>query len=187
MTTYLSNELLDIRPPRNFGAAENLENFAALVDSKAGTFGVQWMSQAHPWTRFIEWYCYTRQDIQDARDFLSRRQGMYSPFWVPTWTADFLLTANVGSGATSLPVTSSGRSATETSLVVITPTALYPTSISSYTGGTLNLGSAIPVALDMNTTLISYLMLVRLTDDEVTITFDAQDAAALMLHYTEIV
>lgn len=187
MTTYLTYELLDIRPPRNFDASESVENFTALVDSKAGAFAVQWMSQAHPWSRFIEWYCYTRQDIQDVRDFLTRRQGMCTPFWVPTWAGDFLLTANATSGASSFITTASGRPATETNVVVITPTAMYPRGVTSYSGGTLTLDATIPVALDVNTTLISYLMLVRLVEDEITLSFEAQDAATVPLHYTEIV
>lgn len=187
MTDYLSNELLEIRPSRNFDAAEKVDNFASVLESKAGTFGVQWMSQAHPWSRLFEWTCYSRQDIQDARDFLSRRQGMYSPFWVPTWAGDFLLTANAGSGSSAFIATVSGRSAIRGHVAVITPTAIYPRAVSSYTGSTLTLTSSIPVALDINTTLISYMVLARLTNDECTLTFRAHNMAELMLNYTELV
>lgn len=187
MMTFGGYELLDIRPPRNFDASESVENFATTVDSKAGPFAVQWMSQAHPWSRFIEWYCFTRVDIQAARDFLYRRQGAYKPFYVPTWNADFLLTANANAGDVALAVTSSGRSATESALAIITPSAIYPIGISSYTGNTLNLSSGVPVALTASTTLISYITLVRLVDDACTMTFEGQDLARLELHYTEIV
>lgn len=187
MSTYGGYELLDIRPPRNFDANESVENFTAVVDSKAGIFGVQWMSQAHPWSRSLEWFCFNRTDIQAARDFLYRCQGMYKPFYVPTWAGDFLLTADAAAAATSLAVTSSGRSATETNIAIITPTAVYPNTISSYTGGTLNLVNPIPVALTASATLISYLMLVRLTDDEPAFEYQGYDAAMLPLNFTEIV
>ena len=187
MSTYLGYDFLDIRPPRLLGSAEAEENFSAIVESKAGTFGVQWMSHAHPWTRIFQWFCPTRQDIQNARDFLARRQGMYSPFWVPTWAADFLLTANSSIDASSFQVTSSGRSATDTNVAVITPTAIYPRTISTYVTNTLTLTSSIPVALNVDTTLISYLALVRLTTDEVIMSFQALDIAELTLNYVEIV
>lgn len=191
MTTYLSYELLDVSPARLFDAAETTENFAEVLESKAGSFQVSWLSENHPWERKFNWFCSNRQDIQDVRNFLYRRQGKYSPFWVPTWTADFLLLQSAAINSDALIVHDSGMNEIRDYVAVITPVNVYPRNVLSYTDNldgtrTLTLDAVIPVALALETTLISYLSFGRLSADEMILDFVAMDACEVELDFVEL-
>ena len=53
-------------------------------------------------TYSASWYLKGRDKILLFRDFLFRRLGRYAGFWMPSWTCDFQLAANIGASATTL-------------------------------------------------------------------------------------
>lgn len=190
--TYLDYEMFDVYPARLFDASETVENFADVLESKAGAFAVSWLSEEHPWERKFNWFCATRSDIAAVRGFAHRRQGKFKPFWVPTWASDFLLLAPSSIGATTFTVHDSGKDAIRNYVAFITVDAIYPREIVGYTDNldgtrTLEVDVAIPVALAENTTVISYLSLARFADDEMPMDFVEMNTAEVELDWTEMV
>lgn len=187
MTTYLGLPVLDVFPSRELDASETMDNYAVVVESKAGRFSPLYESTAHPWTRTFNWFCETRADLKNAQDFLDLLKGSYNAFWVPTWVSDFQMTADADAGDDAITVANTQKTLRRPNIALITPTGMEFAAVDSYSGTALNLSAGIASDKIARTTLISYLQVVHLAVDEIEIDFINMVSAHLALPYTELV
>lgn len=98
LTQYRSRDVLLDRPEVSEDRNEAFEREAARVDFETGVFGYDGGGmnapfQTHDYRRKLR----TRAEIADFLGFLALRRGRLSPFWAPSWGADFDVTAGGGS------------------------------------------------------------------------------------------
>lgn len=193
MTTYQGFDVLDIYPDREFDDSERIDNFAQLVESKAGKFSLFYDTITHPWSRRFHWSCMSRAELINVQSFLDSRLGMYRPFWVPTWVSDFEMAEDAVAASTVIVVKNTKKPLLREYLALITPTAMELVKVGTLSAGltseTLHLNLFSPLLTDKarRTTLISYLQFVHLSDDEVDIVFHNLTQCSIALDYTELI
>lgn len=74
----------------------------SLVDMQSGTIASIPHDTYSRNTRKYSWLLGSRAEILDFRKFLGRRKGQVKTFWVPSWTQDFTVVANIAASDTSI-------------------------------------------------------------------------------------
>lgn len=102
--TYLSAEIYLKEPNWKDGLNTQFKSHANLLD-----FGLQGFATSPRGKSEIvveyEWLLKNRQDMIEFREFLGRREGMFTGFWMPSWKHDFTLRATAASGESGFKVT----------------------------------------------------------------------------------
>lgn len=88
---------------------DNTFDFAlGVFDNPVGAIGYVPTESYSRGTISYSWLLDSRQAITDFRSFLARRMGQVKPCWVPSWTDDFTVIADIGSSDTSISVLDNG-------------------------------------------------------------------------------
>ena len=137
-----------------------------------------------------------RQAIADFRSWLRTLKGRQVPVWLPTWTRDLEATADIV--GTSITVESVGYtgwmfpSSARRHLAIIEHTRdLTPVGVTGAsdngTTETLNISPQIPAPLDPKHSMISFLLLARLSEDSVNMNWFGRELAEATLSFIEVV
>jgi hypothetical protein len=155
-----------------FGIQDSLVKRMDSIDSINGL-----VSYNTPWSctrrqRSYRVFNNDRDKYQEYKDFLYRRAGRYSPFWIPTWNGDITL-ESTGSLTTTIVIQESGYSSCRSDIAVRKTNGdwLFREVVDSdIVGGEIELTLNSSLGIDSSdVSFISYLGLHRLGTDRVEI------------------
>lgn len=170
-----------------------------VTDPKIGLIGVVDKGGTPLVTQDFPWWLDTHPSITAFRAFLYRRFGQVRPFWVPTWDQDLVLAQAVAPSDTQFNI----RSEFYARFLFPTPARRYlaflpvdgsaplyrkVTAAHDNGDGTelLTIDSALGVAATVASHMISFLTLVRLAKDAVTLRWDSSEHAEALLSFQEV-
>lgn len=199
-TQYQGYDVLDQRVHDRQGKLEEQSRRRfVLLDNVTGKRQAYIPTAAPAPLRTFLWTCASRAEVAQLRAFLDARKGRAVPFWLPSYQQDLVLAADAANAATSLTVQ---RIAYALQMFPSTGArrhlALYPhgggtltlRKVSDATDGdpteSLALSSALPQAYPAATTIVSFLKLCRLEDDDVEIRWLGENVARASLRFREL-
>ena len=197
MTTYNSFELLDQVSPAFEGVDKTVNRSLLVLDSTTGKRVIFDRSGLASEVKSFKWCFYTRADFKVLETFLNARKGRLVPFWVPTYTNDLALSANIGAADQALTIYKSYYTAllfakpNKKHLAFITRSGtIYTRAITSAVENvngteTLTFSGSLGVTITPKE-MISYLQLCRLADDEVRIQWLNKNAGECTFNCIEI-
>jgi len=195
MTQVYGYDLLQVVPDWKEPAANARRNVTKL-DTGIGPISVLDRSGTSFQEIEFPWFLSGRSEIQQFRDFVDRRVGALSPFWVPTWRADLVLDADAPSNASAISVKGCGyasrmfASTARRYLAIRTPTGgwIYRKATSASvvaSSESIGLDSQVGVALPAGTA-VSFLVLCRLADDAAEIDWKTAGVATAKTRFLEL-
>lgn len=201
MSTYLGLDVLDQTVHDRAGSVEeSLRRKLALLDGGTGAREADAQSGAPAPARPFLWTCLSRAAVAGLRAFLDARKGRCVPFWVPTYQQDLTLAADLGSGASSATIRWVGYAlhlfppgGARRHLALYEPGAalVYRRVTAATDPGTgltesLALDSPAPRLFPAATTVVSFLRLCRLDDDDVRIEWSGRGFAQAELRIRDL-
>lgn len=201
MSTYLGLDVLDqVVHDRAGTVDETLRRKFALLDTGTGAREADTQALAPSPVRPFLWTCLSRADVAVLRAFLDARAGRCVPFWVPSYQQDLTLAADLPSAGSSATVRWVGYA-----LHMFPPgggrrhVALYEPGTSltfrKVTAATdpgdgltesLALSSPAPRLFPAASTIVSFLKLCRLEEDDVRIEWAGRGYAQAALRLREL-
>ena len=199
-TYYRGHDLLTTMP--NAWRQDRDEVWTMPVDlvEDAGQWGAGY-PEATPTTSWpFKFTLTTRDAVSDFLWWFAWRRGRYSEFWLPTWRRDFLLATAAGASDTEITVyktgyvdsgfTTEARRHLAVSVAGSGAYTVYPRRIEDAIDNgdgteTLTISSSIGVALDAHAVL-SFLILVRLSDDAMTLHWHHPNLAEAEVRMVEL-
>lgn len=178
--TYLSREVLDIRPDFAPGV-EHGQLDDHVYDSQSGGFAIPWKSTTRPKrTLRLPFVFEGLEEIKAFRSFFAGRDGRRLGFWVPTYLTDNVVLDDYAAGIDEIDVSYTGLasklalSSQFRHIAIITSgkMELYriESSVPGSTWETLTLDRGLDTAVDASATVCCGLLFARLADD--TLEFD---------------
>lgn len=201
MSLYLGLDVLDQAVHDRAGTVdESLRRKFALLDGGTGAREADAQSDAPAGARPFLWTCLSRAEVADLRAFLSARKGRCVPFWVPTYQQDLTLAADLASGASSATIRwvgytahmfPSGGGRRHVALYDPGASVAYRKVTAATDPGTgltesLALDSPAPRLFPAATTIVSFLRLCRLDEDEVRIQWTSRGFAQAELRLRDL-
>lgn len=200
MTTYLGYEVLDIvEPDRGDGTPVEFLRPMLVHPNPVGrsAYRPAFDGARQGWT--FRWVCRTRAEKVAVRDWIDLHGGPRVPFWVPSYRRDMRLSEAPSSGANTfridpiryaLQVFSQGRQRRFLTFYApaTTPATFYQVtsaSASSTEFEEVGIDGALGVDWPV-TTLISFLMLVRIADDRIAIRHRGPEFATVDVPLIEV-
>jgi hypothetical protein len=139
-----------------------------------------------------------RERIDEFLFFLRRRSGALIPFWMPSWARDFEMTADLAMGGTELIVRDNNYSSGPfqndcrryLAIILRGDEQYYREIVDAAPGDPgeeiLTLDEGLPVALDKDHTLLCYLVLARLMEDESVVNWRTTEIIETILQTVEL-
>ncbi len=197
MTDYAGFNLLEKEP---MGTPDREDALARSMLGIDHGYGKQWHQALDAQPRYsipFAWPCYTHADIAALKTWFLARKGSAVPFWAPTWRRDLQLTADMAS--TDLNFTIENIRYTDLMfpanarrrLAFITPSrVIYCRKVTNAVATsadteTLTLDASLGVAFSKGY-LVSFLMLVRLTDDKLSLSYATDSKTESTLGFIEL-
>jgi hypothetical protein len=195
MTQVYGYDLLQVVPDWKEPSATARRNIAKL-DTGIGPISVLDRSGTSFQEIEFPWFLSGRSEIQQLRDFIDRRMGALSPFWVPTWRADLVLDADAPSNASAISVKACGYASrmfaytARRYLAIRTPAGgwIYRKATSASVVGSsesIGLDSQVGMILPAGTA-VSFLVLCRLADDAAEIDWKTAGVATAKTRFLEL-
>lgn len=88
-------DVLSIEPSREGAIEERIQRRFALLDTKTGKRAADEFSAVPAPVRPFVWIAFGREEIANLRAFLAARKGSAVPFWLPSYQADLSLAEDV--------------------------------------------------------------------------------------------
>lgn len=200
--TYQGFELLTKKHSRNEPTDDPIEREFDLLDGKLGATASYTPSVGPDRVQAFHWICRSRADVTALKSFMDRRRGRAIPFWVPSFQRDFILGADFVAADDTVYFSGAGgdialdrfyfesmfaASGARRHLQFRTPAGVTVErkviATPDYT--TVQLDAALGIDVGP-ATLVSFLRLCRLDDDEVDILWHGNKAAEATLHFREL-
>jgi len=176
---YRSHELTLFRPHLAGSDSETFTHQAVTLESAGGARAYAEKRDEPELTSSLSWFCRTRAETQELREWLHGRLGACTSFWRPSWNQDVTITKAVGIGDTTIEINEVGFLSlypNPSDFTIIktdgTAVAFRATGASSAGGGKENitLSAAMTVAVPIaEISKTSRIALVRLASDTVEI------------------
>ena len=199
LPTYQGLEVLTLRPNAAQDLSPAAERALEAVDGSVGPMDVRDLSGFESWSRPYTWTLQGHAAFAAFLGWLEARRGSATPFWMPTWASDLEQTADLGASDTLLQVKDTGYSM----LVAEHPSrrdlVFWPwggspifrriTASSAAGAGLeqLTLDSAFGTIRQVGAfAQISFLSLVRLDHDAITVTWVTNDLAIIQMRVREV-
>lgn len=199
MTDYLGFYVLEVEPNWRDGREDSYRREWFRLDPGTGKVRLEDNAGVPIPVYGFSWFMADRSAIAAFRTFVAARKGAAVPFWLPTWRQDLQLYSNAASIDTTLSIVNIGftkhiwPNPARRFLAFILPdgTKIYRRITASADPGnglyeTITIDSAPGVALPASTTLLSFLTLCRMAEDEVTIVWQSSNAAEAELSIVEL-
>jgi hypothetical protein len=199
-TQFMGFDVLEIQP--NWEKAplkRSYKRSMVTIDPKVGPIevidkgGTALVGQEFPW------WLDTHPVVTAFRAFILRRFGQLNPFWIPTWDQDLVLNQDVGAADSGIVIKSEFYSrfffpAEARRFIAFIPMDgsgnVYAKITAAVDNGngteTLTLGALTGKTFPAATTMVSFLTLVRLEADRVSIKWDSTDHAESLLSLQEV-
>lgn len=103
-TTYRGYPVLELRPDESEDLVSRFDRDLEEIDAQTGAVTVVDHTGRPFRGASLRWLSYGRSEHAELRSLLYGLAGRYASLWVPTWSADLVLAAPVGSGAGSITV-----------------------------------------------------------------------------------
>jgi len=199
VSTYLGLDVLDqLNHNMRESIQQSFDRFGSLTVNPGGR--KQWDDFAgQPLTaRTFEWFASGRAAAASLRAFLIARQGRLVPFWTPTWCADLNMTADAAAAAAAITVTKAGYGQflfafkARRYLAITSPGGgflMRKTTLVVDNGNgteTITLDAGLGVDLLASGTLVSFLTLCRLDEDQSKVRWYGRNLAEATLRFREI-
>lgn len=201
MPVYQGFDVLEVEPSRpDEGVNETFTRSLQRLDSltgkvravdRSGVPTVEWQP--------FQWFMDSRDAIQEFLDWRTARKGMLVPFWVPTWQHDLNLTQVTALGNPNVLVRNFGytkfmfQHPARRHLAFLlsdgTGTKYYRKVVDSQESGAdeqLTLDSALPVVIQPGSLMLSFFTLVRMSADDVPLTWHTKEFAEATLQFIEL-
>ena len=197
MTAFLGYDVLEIQPNR-ISAKAKVSRLANTLDNRSGRRTVDDRQNVPTRQMSFSWFNRSRAEVAVLTAFVAARKGRAVPFWVPTWQDDLVLAANAAIGATALYVEDCDYIAHQYSHLprkflglvsydgTIQPRYVSGAGVTTPGQEDLTIHSALTAALTVGQCLISFLMLSRLKNDEVKITWHSASVATCTMDFVEL-
>lgn len=194
-TTYLGFDVLVTSQNAREESVDTFQRSTITFDPGVGSQEVTVCDEAPKVSRSYLWTSIGKAAIIAMRSWLEARKGQKTPFWISTWRRDFILATDVGANDTSIVIKAIGYTHTayqhkaRRHLVFFLPSGLMLRGITNAieTGATETLTlSAAPGVVIPKETLVSYLLLCRLSTDEPEIIHLTDAKAECTLPYLEV-
>lgn len=198
MTTYRGFDVLEINPNRNGTGKVDYNRLAQLADNKTGKRTYDDRAGVSIPTHSFSWFASSKAEIAALKVWIAARKGQAVPFWIPTYSRDLILASDIQANDSAIVVqdTSYVRfmfpyiSRQHIALIKTDGTFLtrqVTTAINNGDGTeTLTLNSNIPYQMLAANTLVSYLVLCRLADDDAPIHWHNLSHAEANFSFVEI-
>lgn len=202
MTVYAGYDVLEVEPSRDGAKTHTYMRPFNLLDTATGKRDADEDGPAPSLEIPFVWVASSRAEIGAMKTFLNARKGRAVPFWVPSYQRDLRLNATLFGGGSAFVIKRVGYS------TLVFPDsnarrhlAFYtiPSAVPAYRkvlsavesgGGTtedLTVDSTLPAGTyEQATSVISFLRLCRLTNDENIIEWLDNKTARCNLSFTEI-
>lgn len=194
---YKGFDVMPWNPSRDKDIDDKMRRSVVVMDSETGNETVVDRTVAPSPLRSYTIVCFDRAEIEELFAFLDARRGRAVPFWAPTFQADLTLRADVSGGASSIQVQWVGytqdvypMALSRRYLALYGPDAvlglhMVTSATDNTTFETLGISPVAGRAYPADT-VVSYLRLVRLEEDEVEISFPTPDTAIAVLQAREV-
>lgn len=182
MTTYQGLQVLDIVTPDRGGGIDHefLRPMDVIANPKGRErFRAKFEGQRLGWS-FV-WFLQGRQAKRDLRDWIDDHRGRAVPFWVPTYSRDLVVHENADSTAQAIKIERVQYARQvfgngyQRRHLAIWEAGTVPSRFRGVTSATeaatydqIGIDAAIGVNIT-TATMLSYMLLVRLADDDVEI------------------
>jgi hypothetical protein len=199
LPTYQGLEVLTLRPNAAQDLSPAAERALEVVDGDVGPLQVRDLAGFESWSRPYTWTLQGHAAFAAFLGWLEARRGSATPFWMPTWAADLEQTADLGATEVNLLVKDTGyallvdQHASRRDLVFWPWGAapVYRRIVGSIAAGAgqeqLTLDSAFGSIRKVGDfAQISFLSLVRLDHDAVTVTWVTNDLAIVQMRVREV-
>src|SRR5512138_3214472 len=173
---------------------------AVVVDGGVGQWAAAWPVPAPSLDWPFQFFLDSRAKVSDFLLWFAERRGSFAPFWMPTWRRDFQLVSGAAASDTGLVVYATGypsagflRESRRHLAAIVAGGGgypIYPRRITAAVDNgdgteTLTIDSALGVDVDRHAVL-SFLVLVRLADDEATVQWHHPNLAEALVHTVEL-
>lgn len=198
MTTYAGFDLLDLTNPDRQGTGRvSFNRLAVMADNKTGKRTMDDRSGVSIPRHSFQWFARGKAEIAALKGFIAARKGRAVPFWLPTYCRDLVLSRAIAANDGTIYVRNNGYTRYQFPYASRQRIALFngdgsfivreiTTAIEiSTTEESLVLDSDITSNMNGDT-LISFLPLCRLTDDDIQITWHNLEFAEAAFLFTEI-
>jgi hypothetical protein len=197
MATYQGYDLLDQTQPGRTGEEKEIRRSVVLLDNKTGKRTSDDRGGTPVIERGFSWLAQGRSAVNTLKAFITARKGRAVPVWVPTYQRDLALTTDVGSADIAITVKDINYTnmmfpnAARRHIAFIGPSgAITPRKITSAMRNannteTLTLDSAVGASFSAST-MVCFLALCRLAEDEVEITWHSVEVAEATLRFVEV-
>lgn len=178
-TQYEGYDLIEELPNNRLDGEIELRRASAMIDSRTSIRVVDDKSGIATALSGFNWFAYTRSEIAALKRFIHRRFGQAVPFWLPTWHNDLPLAEDAAGAAVNIDIKRVGYTdyqfpdTARRHIAFIDPsgaiTARKVTAAVDNGDGTetITVSSALPAGGFPAATMVSFLPLVRLADDDV--------------------
>lgn len=197
MTTYEGFDVFEDEPCREI-RDDDFGRSMVRLDGGTGRIKYEIRDSEPMIVRPLRWVATSRAEIAALRAFLDARKGRAVPFWMPTWDADLVLAADITPAATNIIIKSCGYTqhlfphpARRRLAIMVSPGVYaYRKVLAAVNNGdgteTLTIDSILGVSPARDQTILSYLTLRRLHDDENEIMWRTAGVAECTLRTVEI-
>lgn len=199
-TVYRTYPVMEWKPNWAEAPSASAENTILVTDNETSYPYLFDMIERSLRSQQARWSIHNREEYDKWRSMLYYLAGRSNPVWVPSWTSDLKLIANIGSGAATITVEWSGYtlyglnkpSSQDICIELTNGTKYYRRITNSTVSGNneiLTLNAAIPTATPANTVrMISYVRLCTLASDSVEIEHltDSEGVSECTLSWMEV-
>lgn len=193
---YLGYEVFDFWPNwEEEKPQDGVEHSSTVLDNVTGLPTVKSRSSLPRGRLTLDYRLVGRAELHAFRIFLKRVRGRAVPFWLPTWTADLQMTAAaVGATVDVEPAGYASRmwgNDHRDHVALITHSrVLYPRGVvNAVDNGSferLTLSSSLPATLPAASTMVSFMLLVRLDEDAVELRYRTPTLMDATLTFVEV-
>lgn len=199
MTTYKGYAVLDVESPNNVGRSAMYDRAATTLNAGTGKRTVDDRGIQPRVTFPFSWMFTTRTELAALRSWVDARKGRQTPFWVPTYRPDLVISTATVAAVAGVTIKSCSYTRQMYPHLCRRYLAFMPRSGAAWTirqvtsavdngNGTegLTLDSAIGSIFSDSNTMVSYLLLCRLADDSVDIEYFSAISGEANMRFTEV-
>jgi hypothetical protein len=197
-TQYRGIDVLEVSPNWTSDEKTTLARSLIVLDAKTGDVTVETKSASPIASTPFAWFLADRNAITTLRAFFDRRKGRLAPFFVPSWHQDLILANDVLATDSSITIKGTNYSSIlfpfnsrrDLAFLAVTGAKTYARVTGSVQNGdgteTLSLGAPIGTAFSKTRTQVSFLELVRLGSDDLSILWSSSTLASASLSLIEV-
>jgi len=197
-TQYLGIDVLEVSPNWTSSPKTTIARSMIVLDATTGDVTVETKSASPIASTPFDWFLADRNAIATLRAFFDRRKGRLVPFFVPSWHQDLILASDVLATDSSIRIQAGNysrilfpfNSRRDLAFLAVTGARAYARVTAAIDNGdgteTLSFGAPIGTAFAKSRTQVSFLELVRLASDDLSILWSSSTFGSASLALVEV-